>query len=62
MKIQDRNICIWCAIKEGCTQQSVAVKYDISAPQINRVYWKMENQLNDIPEHEETGGLYEKIL
>jgi hypothetical protein len=56
MKIRDRNICIWCDIKEGCTQQSVAVKYNTTQPSVSRIYGEMENKLNTVIEYEETEG------
>jgi hypothetical protein len=56
MNIQDRNICIWCDIKEGHTQQSVAVKYDTPQSNVSRIYSEMENRFNAIHELEETEG------
>jgi hypothetical protein len=56
MNIRDRNICIWCAIKEGATQASMAVKYNLAPASINSLYWKMENKLNAVTEYEEIEG------
>jgi hypothetical protein len=53
---KDRNICIWCEIKEGDTQQNVAVKYNTTQPTVSRVYGEMENRFNEVTEYEETEG------
>jgi hypothetical protein len=57
VNIKDRNICIWCAIKEGATQTSMAVKYNTPQSNVSKIYNEMENRFNEITEYEEIEGI-----